>query len=243
MNKTIGTLIAAGLLGFAGSTAFAAEESKPWKESAELSVVSTNGNSKATSISGKNTFEYKKERAHLEVNAGGLGTESEDRTIAEQYYANEKFSWDLIGRNYSFERFGWDKDRFAGVEHRYDASAGLGRHFFEEKARNQLMLELGGGYIHEQRATPPRNEFGAGRAYSKYEFAITETSKFSQDAEFTHNFKDSDDYRLTTITALQAAISTHMSLKVSYTWKRVGKPPVGIGRDDTITAVALIVSY
>ncbi len=236
-------VLAASFLMFANAAAFAAEGEKPWKETAEISAVSTNGNSKATTISGKNTFTYKWQKAKFEANAGGLGSESNDRTTAEQYFANEKLTWDLIGRNYTFERFGWDKDRFAGIRNRYDISAGLGRHFFEEKARNQFMLELGGGYINEERPTPPRNEFGSGRAYAKYEFKISETSLLSQDGEVLHNFKDSDDYRLTTISAIQVAISTHLSLKASYTWKRVGKPPLGFVRDDTITSLALIVNY
>ncbi len=236
-------IAAASIAMLAGMNVRAAEGDKPWKETAEISAVSTNGNSKATTISGKNMFSYKWQRASFETNVGGLGSESNDRTTAEQYFANEKLTWDLIGRNYTFERFAWDKDRFAGINNRYDASIGLGRHFFEEKARNQFMLELGGGYINEERPTPPRNEFGAGRAYAKYEFKISETSLFSQDGEFLHNFKDSDDYRLTTISAIQVAISTHLSLKASYTWKRVGKPPTGFVRDDTITSLALIVNY
>ncbi len=235
-------LLLTSILMFGTGSVIAADE-KPWKETAEVSVVSTNGNSKATTVSGKYTFTYKWQRANFELNAGGLGSESNDRTTAEQYFANEKLTWDLIGRNYTFQRFGWDKDRFAGIRNRYDISAGLGRHFFDAKARNQFMLELGGGYINEERPTPPRNEFGAGRAYSKYEFKISETSLFSQDGEFLHNFKDSDDYRLTTVSAIQVAISSNLSLKASYTWKRVGKPPVGFVRDDTTTAVALIVNY
>ena len=57
------------------------------------------------------------------------------------------------------------------------------------------------------------------------------------------NFKDGDDYRLTSVSAVTAAISTHLSLKASYTWKRMGKPPLGFGKDDTLTAVSLIVIY
>ncbi len=235
-------ILSALILMLANMNVFAADE-KPWKETAELSVVSTNGNSKATTISGKNTFTYKWTRSIAEANFGGLGSESNDKTIAEQYYANEKVTWDLIGRNYTFERFAWDKNRFAGILNRYDASAGLGRHFFDDKNRNQFMLELGGGYINEERPTPPRNEFGAGRAYAKYGFAVSATSQLTQEGEFLHNFKDSDDYRLTTISAIQVAISTHLSLKASYTWKRSGKPPAGFFRDDAITAVALIVQY
>ncbi len=240
MNKTTLSVLIASVL-FSGSNAFS--DDKPWKETAELSVVSTNGNSKGTTISGKDTFTYQWKRSILELNAGGLGSESNDQQIAEQYYGNEKLTWDLIGRNYTFERLGWDKNRFAGILNRYDGSIGLGRHFFDEKNANQFMIELGGGYINEERQVPPRNEFGSGRAYTKYSYAFSPSSTVSQDGEFLHNFKDSDDYRLTTISAVQTALSTHLSLKATYTWKRSGKPPVGFSKDDSVTAIAFIVNY
>ena len=43
----------------------------PWKDSGEVSVVSTNGNSKSTSTSAKNTFNYDWIKEALELIAGG----------------------------------------------------------------------------------------------------------------------------------------------------------------------------
>lgn len=215
---------------------------KKWKDKAELSVVSTNGNSKATSTSAKNIFNYQWTQTMLEVTAGALGTESEGRVTAEQYDAGEKATWNFSKLNYLYERFGWDKNRFAGIRNRYDLSGGLGRELLNFP-KDKLIAELGAGYINEERTDSPRNDFASGRGFAKYDRVITETASFSQDFEYLANFEDNEDYRLKTETALVASISTHVSLKASYVWKRLNKPARGFGKDDTLTAVALIVNY
>lgn len=226
----------------AGLRAEDAAPAKRWKNSTELSVVSTNGNSKTTTTSGKNTFGYNWDKTSLELIGGGLGSKSKGETTAEKYFASEKVARKITEKNYVFEKFAWDKDRFSGIRNRYDSGVGLGRHLIES-AKNDLVAELGGGYVVEERVNARTNSFTSGRAYSKYVHTISDTSKFSQDAEYLHNFDDPDDFRVNTETALIAALSAHFSLKVSYTWKYVGVPPVGFGHSDTTTSVALIANY
>src|ERR1051325_9930356 len=91
------------------STAAYAEDAplKRWKDSAEVSVVSTNGNSKATTTSAKNTFNYDWNKAGLELVAGGLGSRSGEGVTAEQYNASEKVTVPITPdkKNYLFEKF------------------------------------------------------------------------------------------------------------------------------------------
>jgi putative salt-induced outer membrane protein YdiY len=121
-------------------------------------------------------------------------------------------------------------------------SAGLGREIFKND-KHLLIGEVGGGRIVEERKNQKTNSFGTGRAYSKYSFKISDTSSFTQDAEYLANFKDKDDFRVNTETALLAALSAHLSLKVSYVWNHVGKPPLGRLRNDTTTAISLVATY
>jgi putative salt-induced outer membrane protein len=231
-------LFLAGYLSFA--PLFSAE--KPWKNVTEASLVSTNGNTKTSTTSGKNTFNYNWSKSGLELIGGGLGSKSRGVNTAEKYFASEKVSYKLSDRNYSFEKFGWEKDRFAGIKNRYDSGLGLGRELIKTEINN-LIFEIGGGFISEERFNQKKNAFASGRAYSKFIHKISETANFSQDAEYLSNFEDPDDFRVNTESAITAALSVHFSLKVSYTWKHVGVPPIGFVRNDTTTAVALIASY
>lgn len=215
---------------------------KRWKDTGELSAVSTNGNSKTTTTSAKNTFDYRRDLLGLELVGGGLGSKSKGQVTAEQYNASEKGTYNITPRNFFYEKFGWDKNRFAGIQNRYDASVGAGRELLALPA-DKIVGELGVGYINEERINQPRNDFASGRAYAKYTHVFSPTANFSQDAEYLANFEDTDDYRLNTETALTTTVSTHVSLKVSYVWKRLNKPAPGVAKDDTIAAAALLINY
>ncbi len=241
MNKQLITRALGALLLGLSVPAIAADE-KPWKDTAELSIVNTNGNSKTNTTGAKNLFTYGWEKVTLDFLVGGLGSKSEGVVTGEKYYASEKVAFKLSDRNYIFERIGWDKNHFAGFKSRLDFSAGAGRELFKND-RNLLIGEAGIGYITEDRLVGKDPSFAAGRFYSKYGFKISETANFSQDAEILHNFDDSDDYRLNMETAVIAALSSNFSLKASYLWNRVGKPASGFSRDDSTTAIALIANF
>jgi putative salt-induced outer membrane protein YdiY len=215
---------------------------KPWKNQTEFSFVSANGNSKSTTISGKETFSYTVKRTSLELTGAGLGSRSQGVVTAEQYNAAEKVDYKFSDRNYVFEKFQWDKDRFAGIRNRYDSSAGLGRELIK-KSSDTLVFELGSGWTKEERIASEDKDFSTARAYSKYEHILSPTAVFSQDAEYIQNLDDNDDFRAKTETALTAGLSAHLSIKLSYVWKYVGVPPPGFGRSDTLTTVSLIAVY
>jgi putative salt-induced outer membrane protein YdiY len=245
MKKNLLLLLVLGLIPLAPSFSAAAEPvapAKPWANDAELSYVSANGNTKSQTFSAKDTFKYDWTRISLELIGGAMSAKDRGESIAEKYNGSEKLSFKFTDRNYAYEKVGWDKDRFAGVKSRWDGSAGLGRHLIKTE-RNALLGEIGAGYIAEDRYNQPKNNFSTGRAYTKYVHTISPTSDFSQDAEYLQNFENPDDFRAKTETALTAAISAHFSMKAYFIWKHVGVPPVGFGRNDTTTGVALVAKY
>ena len=234
-------IIAALASGIAAGHVEASAE-KPWKNTAELSYVSTTGNSTSLTVAAKNLFSYAWNRMALELAAGALGSSSTALVTAEQYNASQKIIFNIAQKDYVYERFGWDRNRFAGIAHRYDISGGYGRTLMSGP-RNTLIAELGAGYINEQRIASPRNAFASARAYAKYAHNLTDTAQASQDAEYLANLEDTQGYRINTESALLFTISSHMSLKVSYIWNRVNQPVPGFKKDDTTTSVALIVNY
>lgn len=225
------------------AAAQAQEAPKKWKDAAELSYVQTSGNSKTTTLSAKNLFNYDWQKAALELTAGGLGTKSGTSVTGEQYNASEKVSWKLTGKNYTFEKIAWDKNRFAGIKDRWDLGVGVGRHILES-ADDQLFAEVGGGYMFEDRMPGSENKsFGTYRGYAKYIRTLSATANASQDFEYLGNLKESDGYRMNAETALVASISSHFSLKASHVWKYVNSPSAGFRKTDTINMLSLIVNY
>jgi len=220
----------------------AEEPKKPWKNSTEVSAVSANGNSRATTTAAKEDFSYEWSHVLLNLTGSALGASDRTGTTAEEYTAGEKVNYKLTLRDYLYERFKWDTNRFAGIRHQYDSSAGVGRKLLVF-ANDNLDGELGGGYLNEQRIAAPRNDFASGRAYLKYIHLFSPTSTFSQDVEYLHNFKSSNGFRINTETALTAALSAHLSLKTAFNWNRINEPAPGAVKDDTKVTAALQITY
>lgn len=233
-------LVGALLLAAASSSA---ADAKPWKNTVELSFVSTNGNSKTQTTSAKDAFTYDfSANTKTELEAGGLGARSEGRVTAEQYFAQEKVSQKVTDRNYVFERYRWDRNIFAGILHRHDFSIGAGRELWKT-SKDLLIGEAAPGYINEERLNERRKDYTSARARAKYTRELSATANFSQDAEYTVSLKDARDARLSTETALTAALTTALSVKNSFVWLHDARPPAGKRKDDTILSVALIASF
>ncbi|UPT72799.1 MAG: DUF481 domain-containing protein [Elusimicrobiota bacterium] len=216
---------------------------KPWKNALELSFVSANGNSKTQTTSAKDSFSYDFDAlTRLELEGGGLGARSDGRVTAEQYFAQEKLSRKVTDRNYVFEKYRWDRNLFAGILHRHDFSVGFGRELWKTP-KDLLIGELAPGYLNEERLGDKRLSFASARAYAKYERSLSETAKFSQDAEYVLSLADARDARMNTETALVAALTTSLSVKNSFVWRHMSRPPAGKRKDDTILSVALIASF
>lgn len=216
---------------------------KDWKDSAEFSVISANGNTKTQTISGKNTFTYDfTDKTNAAVEAGGHGARNEGKVVAEQYFASEKVIHKFTDLDYVFERYRWDRDFFAGFKHRHSFSAGVGRELWKTD-KDLLIGEAAPGYFNEERIGDNTRTFASARFYAKYTRELSETAKFTQDAEYTQSLQNSDDSWINTETALTAAINSVFSVKNSFLWKHVSRPAPGKRKDDTVVSVALIASF
>lgn len=244
--KTISMLAASLLL--AGSAAAAdapaaAAAKKNWTDSAEGSFVNANGNSKATTTSGKNTFVYDFDAlTRLHIEGGALGSRSQGQVTAEQYYGLEKLRRKWDPRDYVFQLYRWDKNRFAKIANRHEVSLGVGRELWKT-AKDEWLAEAGPGFVSEERIGEEHRTFASARAYAKYTHDFSPTAKFSQDGEYLQSLKDKRDNRFSAETALTTTLTTVFSLKTSFVWKHVSQPPPQAIKDDTLTSVALIANF
>lgn len=243
-NSSLRSLTAAVLL--AAAPAFAADAAAPakkWADSAEVSFVNTNGNSRTQTTSAKDAFSYDFDAlTRLELEGGGLGSKSNGAVTAEQYHAGEKSQRKYDDHDYVFEKYLWTRDRFANVAHRHEFSVGLGRELWKTP-KDLLTGEVAPGYLNEERIGSKRVSNATSRVYSKYVHDFTATSKFSQDVEYLQSLADKRDSRLGTETALTTALSARFSTKTSFTWKRSTRPPAGTAKDDEIASFSLIANF
>jgi len=245
MKKTL-CLLAAVVILFAAPAAFAeeAKNHKVWSDQAELSFVTTNGNTKTTSLAGKNLLTYKfTPKAVGSWKIGGIYSKDHGVTTAENYGTELRLDYLYTERVYTYGMAGWNKDRFAGIDQRYYGGVGAGykvlvgpKHF--------LLGEAGLSYTKEDYTDNTSSNFLTGRAFGKYEYAFTKKNKFSQSLESLYDFSDSSHFKVNSETAVVSSLTDILSLKAGYTVRYDHKPvPAGLRQTDTMMTVALVANF
>jgi len=232
----------------AAANAVGAEEpaatDKAWSDEAELSVANTTGNTRTTSLAGKNLLTYKFDPEWIgSWKIGGLYSADQGQTTAENYATELRMDYLHTERIYGYALAGWNKDRFAGIDERYYGGAGAGyklllgpRHF--------LAAEGGLNYTLEEYTDDTESGFPTGRAFAKYAYAISKKSKFSQSLEYLYDFSDPSHFKVASETALVAALNAIFSLKAGYTVRYDHSPvPADLKTTDTVMGVALVANF
>jgi len=212
---------------------------KPWKFSTSLSYVNTTGNTRTEIFGSKNTFLYDWKHHALELKAKGYSSRENNRTTAENYSASEKWDWKLKSSHYVFQLGSWEKDRFAGIDSRSSLGAGYGTHLIDSP-KNKLKVEIGGQHTWEDPSNEKNKKFASGRGFGEYKYIFSEKSEFAQSFEYLDDFKNSDAYRITSLTSIKSLLTSILSLKVSYEVKFNNDPPLDTTKTDTLTTVALV---
>ncbi len=246
MNKGAFALAAWILLATAPGIAAEAppKNDKAWSDQAEFSFVNTTGNTKTTSMAGKNLLAYKfTPKLVGSWKLGGLYSRDKGRTTAENFATELRFDHLYTERIYTYALAGWNKDRFGGIDQRLYGGVGAGYKILVGP-RHFLLGEAGLNYTMEEYTDGTDSGFITGRAFAKYEYAITKKNRFTQSLEYLYDFSDSDHYKVNSETAVVAALTDTFSLKAGYTVRFDHKPvPAGLKRTDTLMSVALVANF
>ena len=203
---------------------------------ADLSLVITGGNSAATTFGLRNLAEYYWETSSLRFDLGGLSTESRSRDdrvavetgdggfevveaerqkTAENYFARLRYDYALSDRWYAFGIGGWDKNRFAGFDNRWQGALGLGWVAVNEE-RTKLDLDVAGTYTSESPILGDINKFGGVRLAYDFEQHFTENTAFFSTLILDQNLKETKDLRADFFNAIEVSITEVIFLRTSF---------------------------
>lgn len=243
--KRISILILIGIV-FAGNVYAEEPADKRWKDEAEFLYVQTGGNTDVLTLAFKNMLEYKFSKPLKGVwNISALKSETDGEKTAERYYTDLRLDYLFTEHWYAYVLGTWLKDEFAGFKNRYTAGPGAGykiligpKHF--------LSAEAGLAYASEDYEDEEEKDenFAEGRAYGKYEYAITEKNRVSLASEFLQDFNDTNNYKSNSEAAVISALTDVLSLKVSYEVRYQKDPkPSDLEKTDTLFGAAIVVTY
>lgn len=247
MKKTaVICLLATALISIPAFAEEAPEADAPeplWTGNGALSYVSTTGNTDTTSFGLDFSFIRRPTPWGLEVY--GLFNQADDsgEKTAERYLAGIRGIRELNDRWSLFAGLSGEKDEFAGFDLRTLLEAGA---TYKAIDNPKIFLSFDGGltYTDEDRIEPePDISFMGALAAVHFAWNISETAKLTEDLTYYPNFDDSADWRMESITALEASLTNLFGLRLSYEY-RFRNEPIGDNDDtDTTTKASLVVKF
>ncbi len=238
MKRLTATACCIAALGLAPA-AWAADQDSTWSNNIELGAVQTAGNTQTLTVNAKLKSIYDGDKWRTSVTGNAVNSSANRATTAEKYEAAIQEDWKISERDYLFGRVGFESDRFAGFRRRTAETVGYGRQLIKTDDFD-WKGEIGGG-LRQTRKTDRTSESEAvARAATNLGWQFSEASKLSEDLNVEGGAKG---WTTKSVTALQTALNSHLSSKISLSLTHNSKVPAGTKKLDTETAITLVMNF
>lgn len=254
-NSKNTALALAGLL-MASSLCFVqANETAPepvklgWSTSAELGAITTSGNTKGTSITGKIDSKQELEQWSNDYTFSAFfkrdeTTADEGQTIvetsAEKYAASAKGGYRLDKDSAKLFVYGSHiDDRFGAYTEYTTLAVGYGDELFITESMS-LEAEIGPGYYRGKTDLEQTENGMIVRSAATYRWQISESARFKQTASLEYG---EDNKRSVAESSLTAKINGRMQMKAAFLVHNDSHVPLGKKKTDTQTSLTFVYSF
>jgi putative salt-induced outer membrane protein len=225
------------------------EEQEPtWKGSLGLAWVATSGNTDTSSAGVDFAIERKPEPWGLSFEARGTTAQDSGVTTAENYLVGGRAVRSLGKRWEAFGGLQWSKDPFAGFDSQTVVSVG-GTYLAVESTRHRVSFDMGVAYTWEdqifedQIPSVVEYKYAGGLFGVAWEWKLGENSTFTEQLVYYPNFDDSADWRMTSVTAIEAAINSWLALRASYDLRHRNQPIDDADSTDATSTVSVVFNF
>ena len=233
------SIILLPLLIIASPLAYAEEEASNWKNNIELGAVLTSGNTKTLTMNSKLKTVHDGKYLRDTITGSANNSSDNNQTTAETYKASFQEDWKITERDYLFLRLGFESDRFAGFKRRFSETMGYGRDLIKNDLL-QWKIELGGGLRQSHFTNLSKKNELIMRSATALKWKISDSATFTQDLS-TEGGKSG--WATESVTALQHALNSHLSSKISFKVEHNSKVVAPIKSTDLETAITLVVNF
>lgn len=227
----------------AGLPAIAEDAPKsPWTGSAELSYVATSGNTDTSSLGLGGELHYKPGTWTYDFKVSYVEAETDGVKTAEKLGALFGASRPITERLDYYARIAYLSDEFSGIDANYSGDTGVA---WKALTGEKQFLDLGAGvgYTSESRTIGEDSDFATGTVFAKYKYAFSKSAEFTDNANYIHDFENSDNWRFLNSAAVTAAINSIFSLKAYYNTVHLNEPVAGFDKTDTTSGVSLVAKF
>ena len=216
------------------------EEEPKWIGSLGLAWVATSGNTDTSTIGLDFGLESKPAPWGFTFAARGNRAEDQGVQTAENYLVTARAVRKLSKRWDAFGGLAWAKDPFAGFDSQSVASAGA-TYTAVDSERHLLSFDMGLAYTWEDRVPPEADvDFAGGLFGLSWEWKLGANSKLVEKLVYLPNFDESADWRLNSLTAIEAAINEWLALRFGYDIRHRNQP-IGDAKSTDTTSTASVV--
>lgn len=221
-----------------------AQDSPPVRLTFDIGFVNAAGNTSVTTLSAGENLEFRPadSRWRFQEALAVVYGRTSDSTTAEQVKVTGRVDYDVVGPVHVFVGATFERNRFAGIAHRFEEVVGMALRPLETP-RDLLIVELGSA-LTQQRSTAPRSSsFVAGRVAASYKHQFSSSVYAQQSIETLPNLEASDDWRLNSETVLVAPLSSKVAIKLAYLLRYDNVPEPGFRKADRVFTSALQLAF
>jgi hypothetical protein len=212
------------------------------KGKAELSYVSTGGTASTQTLGTGGEVVVTPGDWRLESRASFIRTRTDGTVRARRLNGQIRTARKVGDRAELFARGTYLRNTFAGIDASVDGAAGVTAILYRTEPQ-RLAVDSGFGYIGEDRTRGP------GRYVATFDFGLrhywefARRNRISNDASVKTDVERTGDWRLTHVTALQAALNAVLALKLSHELNYRNEPVPGFTRADTVASAAIVATF
>lgn len=213
-----------------------------WSGKAEVSFVSTSGNSDTQTLGAGAQVEYQPGVWSGKAKLDYIKSEADGKENARSLDFLVRGARKLVSRLEAYGQGEYFKNTFAGIDRRLAEEAGLAYELLPPGAHS-LKAQAGLGYTSEHRVAASDRSFVSASGGLLYKWTFSKTADFSNEAIYTRDLKTSEDWRFADTASVSAGLTTIFSLKISWALTKANDPPPGFKKTDTITKAALVAKF
>ena len=211
-----------------------------WRSSIGLSFLATSGNSETETLGVEFTYERDPTPWGYSVRASYARAEENSVTTTERTFLGIRGERKLNERWNVFAGVNAERDRFAGFDSRLIVESG-GEYKALLGPTHTLSFDAGLTWTSEDLGPESTDSVG-GLFGLTYQWKISETASIKERLVYYPNFDESDDWRLTSETSLEASLTKRLAVKLGYLVRYDNLPVVGFDDTDTTAQVSLVVN-
>ncbi|HET8771841.1 MAG TPA: DUF481 domain-containing protein [Gemmatimonadaceae bacterium] len=137
---------------------------------------------------------------------------------------------------------GFDRNRFAGIERRFEEQFGLQARVLA-MSKDTINLE-GGGSVTQQISTDgEQRNFPSARGAISWRHSFTATSYFDQQVEWVPNLSETKDWRVNLESSIVAPLSARIGVKLSWVLRYDNLPQPGFSDTDRFFTTGVQITY